>query len=240
MRTVLRAEGIQKSFASGDTRITALAGVDLRLDAGQVSALLGPSGSGKTTLLLCLSLVTCADAGVITLNDDVVFRDGDMLVDPLAFRRLNIGFVFQKSNLVPFLTVYENVLLMLEITGTRGGRARAHALELLDALEVGHRAHAYPATLSGGEQQRVAIARALAPRPALILADEPTAALDSVRGRKAIELLRTMGRERGAAILVVTHDERMIDGFDVVFRMVDGRLAREVAPRSVSSLSVGD
>lgn len=232
MRTVLHAEGIRKSFASGDARVTALAGIDLCLATGQVAALLGPSGSGKTTLLLCLSLVARADAGVITMNDDVVFREGELLVDPLAFRRRNIGFVFQKSNLVPFLTVYENVMLMLEITGVRGRRARADACALLEALEVEHRAHAYPATLSGGEQQRVAIARALAPRPGLILADEPTAALDSVRGRKAIELLRTIGRERGAAVLVVTHDERMIDGFDVIFRMTDGRLVREDAPRS--------
>ncbi len=139
-----------------------------------------------------------------------------------ALRREHLGFVFQKANLIPFLTARQNVEIACEIGGDADPRRRAH--ELLDYLDVGHRAASLPDTLSGGEQQRVAIARALANRPSLILADEPTAALDKQRGRAVMELFRTVAHEQGAAVLVVTHDHRTLEAFDVRFEMEDGRL----------------
>ncbi len=225
MAEILKAERIGKSFAAAGKRELVLDEVGFSLHRGQLSALLGPSGSGKTTLLMCLALVLSADAGTLTLNGRRVLHEGRLLVDALEFRRTNIGFVFQAGNLVPFLTVAENVAVMLEIAGLSGGRARKEAALLLEQLDLGHRAGAYPETLSGGERQRVAIARAVATRPPLILADEPTAAIDTERGLRVMELFRQAAREYGCSVLVVTHDERMIEGFDVVLYMTDGRLS---------------
>jgi putative ABC transport system ATP-binding protein len=221
---ILRAERIGKSFGASGKRELVLNDVGFSLYRGQLSALLGPSGSGKTTLLLCLALVLSADAGTLTLNGRRVLHQGRLLVDPLEFRRSNIGFVFQGGNLVPFLTVAENVALMLEIAGQPGRFARKEAAHLLEQLDLGHRARAYPETLSGGERQRVAIARAVATRPALLLADEPTAAIDTERGLRVMELFRRAADDYGCSVLVVTHDERMIGGFDAVLHMTDGRL----------------
>jgi putative ABC transport system ATP-binding protein len=137
--------------------------------------------------------------------------------------------VFQSYNLLPFLNVLENVELILHLNGVARDTARDEAMRLLDYLEIGHRWHHYPGEISGGEQQRVAIARALANDPTVVLADEPTAALDSERGRIVMGLLRKVSRERRAAVIVVTHDERMIEGFDTVYRMADGRITGRAA-----------
>ena len=145
--------------------------------------------------------------------------------DHRAFRRACIGFVFQKPNLIPFLTGLENVLLALEVNGVRGAPASVRAMELLNYLEVAHRRDNLPSQLSGGEQQRIAIARALANRPPLLLADEPTAALDSQRGRQVMTLFQRVAKDTGAAVLVVTHDHRSLDLFDRIFEMDDGCLA---------------
>lgn len=233
MTEVLRAERLAKAFQSGDASQTVLQDVGFDLHAGELAALLGPSGSGKTTLLMCLSLVLCADAGTLTINGRDVVSAGRILVDPLEFRRDNVGFVFQAGNLVPFLTVAENVALMLEVAGLSARQARDESRALLDYLEVAHRADAYPETLSGGERQRAAIARAVATRPTLILADEPTAALDTQRGFKVMQLFRQVARDYGSTVLVVTHDERMLEGFDQIFHMTDGRLqGSRAAPRA--------
>lgn len=159
---------------------------------------------------------------------ETIYRDGRTLVDVRRFRRENIGFVFQHQNLIPFLSARDNVSLVLELAGGAPRSARRQALDLLGELGVGHRAHDLPANLSGGEQQRVAIARALINSPRLVLADEPTAALDTERGLQAIGLLRRITRERGAAVVTVTHDERMISGFDSVYRLHDGHLRPDV------------
>lgn len=220
----LDLRGVERRFVSGDQDIIALAGVDLTLARGEMVALLGPSGSGKSTLLLIAGLLDTPSAGEVWIDGHHVAGNGVELADPRRFRRRHVGFVFQKPNLIPFLTATENVRLACEIDDVEPGAARRRALALLTFLEVGHRADAYPARLSGGEQQRVAVARALANAPSLIFADEPTAALDGARGRQVMELLRRVASEQQAAILVVTHDHRALDLVDRVLTMNDGRL----------------
>jgi putative ABC transport system ATP-binding protein len=229
--TVLAAHGLRKVFGSGETSVVALDDVSFDVHAGELVALLGPSGSGKTTLLLCISLILDPTAGSITMNDQEIYRDGWTGIDARRFRRENIGFIFQGHNLIPFLSVLDNVALPLQLNGVSGRRARARARELLEYLEIAHRADFLPANLSGGEQQRVAIGRALANRPPLILADEPTASLDTGRGMKVMALLKRVAREQNAAVIAVTHDTRMIAGFDTTFHMNDGRLERAESNR---------
>ncbi|MEQ1569700.1 MAG: ABC transporter ATP-binding protein [Myxococcota bacterium] len=219
-------------FGTGEQSVVALDGVDVSLRSGELMGLLGPSGSGKTTLLLCVSMILEPSAGLIAVNGQEICRNGFVRgVDARRFRRQNIGFVFQGANLVPFLTARDNVVLAMEIAGVAGREARRKATDLLDYLEVGDRADALVPQLSGGERQRVAIARSLANDAKLILADEPTASLDTERGFKVVGLLKKIAKERGAAVIVVTHDERMIAGFDTLRRMKDGRFEGADSPR---------
>ena len=226
MPEALRVSGLSKIYGEGPQAVRALGGVDLSVAAGELAAILGPSGSGKSTLLFCISLILEPTMGEIELLGEAVSRGGRTLVDARRFRRENVGFVFQHQNLIPFLSARDNVALVLELAGAQRWAARRRAGDLLGELGVGHRAHDLPANLSGGEQQRIAIARALANAPRLVLADEPTAALDTERGTQVMELLRRITRERNAAVVTVTHDERMISGFDSVYRIRDGRLER--------------
>jgi putative ABC transport system ATP-binding protein len=221
---VLSVERVKKVYGSGELAVTALEDITLSAESGELVALLGPSGSGKSTLLLCISLILEPTAGRITINGIEVYRDGATGIDVRRLRRENIGFIFQGQNLIPFLTAQENIALALDLNGVPKRQASRRACELLDYLEIGHRANALVANLSGGEQQRVAIGRALANEPPLILADEPTSSLDTDRGMKAMTLLRRIAKEKRSAVIVVTHDERMIEGFDRVFRLKDGRL----------------
>ncbi len=220
----LEAEALTRVYGEGETRVVAMRDVSLRVAAGEVVALLGPSGSGKSTFLTTVGLINPPTAGRVAIGGVRVLDGPRALTDLRAFRRRQLGFVFQKSNLIPFLTARENVQVALELDGTSGRRARAAAHALLEELGVGDRAEHLPAELSGGQQQRVAVARAIANRPALILADEPTAALDGPRGRQVMELFRRIARERGAAAVVVTHDHRALDVFDRTYEMEDGAL----------------
>ncbi|MBI3132224.1 MAG: ABC transporter ATP-binding protein [Acidobacteria bacterium] len=222
----LRAENLYKTYGHGDTEVKALRGVSMVAHPGEVVALLGPSGSGKSTLLTGLGLLNPPERGVIELMGQRVLEDGRAQGDLAALRRSRIGFVFQKSNLIPFLSVHENVRLILTLNDRFGADTHARAQELLEYLGVGHRTGHFPEELSGGEQQRVAIARALAPAPPVILADEPTAALDSQRGRAVMELFRKVAREQGTAVVVVTHDHRTLDVFDTIYEMEDGVLRK--------------
>lgn len=222
MNEAVVAVGLTKIYGSGPAEVTALADVSLTISSGEVVALLGPSGSGKSTLIKALGLISPAERGEVLFQGRSVVKDGVALTDLAKLRRDHLGFVFQKANLVSFLTARENVEVACQLGGRPDGRKRAR--ELLDYLQVGHREAAFPEQLSGGEQQRVAIARALANEPSLILADEPTAALDSVRSRTVMDLFRKVAHERGAAVLVVTHDHRALDVFDLLYEMEDGRL----------------
>jgi putative ABC transport system ATP-binding protein len=218
-------ERLRKVFGRGETQVVALDDVSIGVEGGELVALMGPSGSGKTTLLRALSLIDPPVSGRIVMDGTLIYEGGRVLVDDRRLRRERMGIIFQSYNLIPFLTALENVALILTLDGVPRREAFRRGRELLGRLELGHRADQHPPTLSGGEQQRLAVARAVINNPKVILADEPTAALDTERGQAVMDLLRRLGREGSAGVIVVTHDERMLTGFDRVYRMLDGRLA---------------
>ncbi len=225
---ILRIEGLAKIFGSGHIQVRALEDINLSVSKGDLVALLGPSGSGKTTLLLCISLILEPTMGKIVFDGQTIFqKNGWAGVDMRRVRREKIGFIFQSHNLIPFLTARQNVLFPLDLVGMNGEQAESRARELLEYMEIADRADYLPSLLSGGEQQRVAIARALANNAKLILADEPTAALDTTRGKRVMELLKKIAKENQSAVIVVTHDVRMIEGFDQVIHLKDGRIETE-------------
>ena len=219
----IRIEALHKRYGEGETAVDALQGVDLQVAPGEVVGLIGPSGSGKSTLLKCLGAVIEPTSGRMTLGDQVIYDNGWKIGDLRALRRDKIGFVFQAPYLIPFLDATDNVALLPMLAGRSNAEARERALEVLTALDVGHRARAMPAQLSGGEQQRVSIARALVNRPPVILADEPTAPLDSERALAVIRILERMARQYQTAIIVVTHDEKIIPTFERIYQIRDGR-----------------
>jgi putative ABC transport system ATP-binding protein len=225
MQQAIEVKKLVMSYGSGSAKVDALKGIDLSVDKGELLAIMGPSGSGKTTLLMILGLVTVPTQGQLILDGDNIYNGSAR--DLQKLRRENVGFIFQFSNLIPFLTAEENILLPLDLINVSGQEARARGAELLDYLGVTNRARELPEKMSGGEKQRVAIARALANRPAMILADEPTASLDTDRGLSVMRLLRKVSSEQGTAILVVTHDERMIGEVDRVLQLVDGRVVSD-------------
>jgi putative ABC transport system ATP-binding protein len=215
-------EDLKKRYGSGDTAVDALKKVNMQVAPGEVVGLIGPSGSGKSTLLKALGAVIEPTAGRMTLGDDIIYDNGWRVKDLRALRRDKIGFVFQAPYLIPFLNVTDNVALLPMLAGIPNAEARQRAMELLKALDVGHRAEAMPSQLSGGEQQRVAIARGLVNRPPVILADEPTAPLDSERALAVIRILNDMARRLETAIIVVTHDEKIIPTFKRIYHIRDG------------------
>ncbi len=220
----LEADRLTKVYGSGHTEVVAMRDASMRVRRGEVVALLGPSGAGKSTFLLCVGLINPPTMGRVSIGGRPALDGPHALVDLRRFRRENIGFVFQKSNLIPFLNAVENVQVVGELIGHPPSVARRRAIELLEALGVGARATNRPTQLSGGEQQRVTVARALANQPSLIFADEPTAALDSVRGRQVMELFRDVAHQHGTGVIVVTHDQRALDVFDTIYEMEDGVL----------------
>ncbi|OJT97092.1 MAG: ABC transporter [Rhizobium sp. 63-7] len=215
-------EKIRKRYGSGSTAVDALKDVNMRVAPGEVVGLIGPSGSGKSTLLKALGAVIDPSGGRMTLGDELIYDDGWKIRDLRALRRDKIGFVFQAPYLIPFLDVTDNVALLPMLAGIPNHESRQRAGELLKALDVEHRADAMPSQLSGGEQQRVAIARGLVNRPPVILADEPTAPLDSVRALTVIRILNDMAVKFGTAIIVVTHDEKIIPTFRRIYHIRDG------------------
>ena len=224
----IRIEGLKKRYGQGDTAVDALKGVNMVVAPGEVVGLVGPSGSGKSTLLKCLGAIIEPTAGRMILGQDVIFENGWKISDLRALRRDKIGFVFQAPYLIPFLDVTDNVALLPMLAGVANGEARKRALVLLKALDVEHRARAMPSQLSGGEQQRVSIARGLINRPPVILADEPTAPLDSERALAVIRILNQMARQFDTAIIVVTHDEKIIPTFKRIYHIRDGVTHEEV------------
>ncbi|MDE2611952.1 MAG: ABC transporter ATP-binding protein [Burkholderiales bacterium] len=223
----IRVEGLRKRYGRGATAVDALKDVNMTVDAGEVVGLIGPSGSGKSTLLKCLGAVIEPSGGKMVLGGQTIYDDGWRIGDLRALRRDRIGFVFQAPYLIPFLDVTDNVALLPMLAGQPNDEARARSRELLAALEVDHRARALPSELSGGEQQRVSIARALANRPPVILADEPTAPLDSERALAVVRILDQMALQYRTAIIVVTHDEKIIPSFRRLYRIRDGRTHEE-------------
>ncbi len=220
-------EGMVKRYGSGDTAVDALKGVDMVIYPGEVVGLIGPSGSGKSTLLKCLGAVIEPTAGRFTLGGKVIYDEGWKVSDLQVLRRDSIGFVFQAPYLIPFLDATDNVALLPMLAGVSNEKARARAMEMLTALDVAHRAKAQVSALSGGEQQRVAIARALANKPPIILADEPTAPLDSERALAVIKILNRLAQQYQTAIIVVTHDEKIIPTFKRIYHIRDGKTYEE-------------
>ena len=220
-------EGLRKVYGQGDTAVEALKNINMQVAPGEVVGLVGPSGSGKSTLLKCLGAIIEPTAGRMTLGNEVIYDNGWRVKDLRALRRDRIGFVFQAPYLIPFLDVTDNVALLPMLAGVPNAAARARALELLTALDVQHRAKAQPNQLSGGEQQRVSIARALANKPPVILADEPTAPLDSERALGVMRLLNQMARQAQTAVIVVTHDEKIIPTFKRIYHIRDGQTVEE-------------
>lgn len=222
---VIRGRGLSKIYREGATELRALREVDLDVRAGELTLLMGPSGSGKTTLLSILGCILRASEGTLELLGEDVSSLPERELPRI--RREAIGFVFQGFNLFPTLTAAENVALALDVRGMRGAEARKRGEELLAEVGLAERARSFPADLSGGQKQRVAIARALAGDPPILLADEPTAALDSTSGRTVIELLQRLAREHGRAVVLVTHDPRVLSFGDRIIHLEDGRIVRE-------------
>jgi putative ABC transport system ATP-binding protein len=222
---VLSLDGVGRQLPSGGRMLTILDGIDLDVRRGEFVAVLGPSGSGKSTLLALMAGLDRPSAGAVLFDGERIDRWSE---DRLAvLRRHKIGFVFQSFQLLGNLTARENVLLPMELQGQRDARRRAD--ELLGAVGLSERGHHYPSQLSGGEQQRVALARAFAPRPALLLADEPTGNLDGATGRVVLDMLVALRAEEGATLVLVTHDPAVAGLADRRIHLLDGRIEREEA-----------
>jgi putative ABC transport system ATP-binding protein len=222
---MIRARGLSKSYGEGANEFRALSDVNLDIHPGQLTLLMGPSGSGKTTLLSILGCILRASGGRLELLGEEMSTLPEKELPRI--RREAIGFVFQGFNLFPALSAAENVALALDVRGVRGAKAKQVAEELLTEVGLKERMHGFPPDLSGGQKQRVAIARALAGNPPILLADEPTAALDSTSGRSVIELLQRLAHEHGRAVVMVTHDPRVLAYGDRILHLEDGRLRRE-------------
>ncbi|NJO22485.1 MAG: ABC transporter ATP-binding protein [Sphingomonadales bacterium] len=238
---VLQATDIVKDLGHGAGKVRALKGVSLTVGPGQLTLLMGPSGSGKTTLLSILGCILTPTSGSLTLGGEKA--DGLDPEELAELRRRHIGFVFQTYNLFPTLTAEENVRLALDVRGN-GRRSATHmARTALTSVGLGHKLRSYPRNMSGGEQQRVAIARALAGAPSLILADEPTAALDSENGQAVMVLLADIAKRENRAVLAVTHDPRTLPYADRIVRIEDGVIVGEkrqkVKPSGMSSVANG-
>ena len=218
----IKISNLSKTFGVGDTAVHALKNVNMQVEPGEVVGLIGPSGSGKSTLLKCLGAIIEPSAGQMYLGEQLIYDNAWKISDLRALRRDKICFVFQAPYLIPFLTTLDNVALLPMLAGKSNQEARQRALELLTVLQVEHRAHALPSRLSGGEQQRIAIARGLINRPPVILADEPTAALDSVRALTVIRTLNEIARDYKTAVIVVTHDDKIIPTFKRLYHIRDG------------------
>ena len=223
MEVAIRVRGVTKTYTEGAARVTALDGVDLDLHKGELLFLMGPSGSGKTTLLSIMGCILRPTSGSLQIAGQKITGLSERELPRV--RLSHIGFVFQAFNLFPTLTAVENVEVALELKGIRGGLARTQALSLLEQVHLDDKASAFPADLSGGQKQRVALARALAGNPQILLADEPTAALDSHTGRSVLELMRQLAHDDNRAVAVVTHDSRIADLGDRLVRIEDGAVS---------------
>jgi putative ABC transport system ATP-binding protein len=219
---IIQLENVTKTYRIGQVETRVLAGVSLSIEESEFTALVGPSGSGKTTMLQLMGCLDRPDSGAVKINgQDVTRFNANQRAD---LRRAKIGFIFQFFALVPVLNAYENVELPLLLNGVHAKERRERTLGLLNAVGLADRAHHRPDQMSGGEQQRVAIARALAPRPVMVLADEPTANLDTANGRQAMEIMQRLNRETGTAFIFATHDPRVMAYARRVVKLRDGQV----------------
>jgi putative ABC transport system ATP-binding protein len=224
MQPAISVRQLTKIYSSGTTQLRALNAVDMDVQPGELVLLMGPSGSGKTTLLSIVGCILRASSGSIRILGQEVSHLNEKQLPRI--RLAHIGFVFQGFNLFPALTAGENVELALNLKGVYGSDARRAAAALLDQVGLGDKYSSWPANLSGGQKQRIAIARALAGEPNIILADEPTGSLDSQSGRMVMELMRRLARERNRTVVLVTHDNRILDYADRVIQIEDGKIGQ--------------
>ena len=228
MAVALETRSVVKEYPVGGGTVTAVDEVSFSLQRGEFAALVGPSGSGKTTMLAMLATLLRPTSGDITIDGQELAKMTQK--ESARFRRRKIGFTFQNNNLVSYLTALENVELMLRLNGEFNTAGRKRARELLVLLGMEERMNMLPRQLSGGQQQRVAIARSLINQPTLVLADEPTASLDTERAFQVVETLATLIHEQNRAGIMVTHDLRMVEFADRIIHMLDGRVERIIAP----------
>jgi putative ABC transport system ATP-binding protein len=231
MQSAIAVRSLIKKYEEGTSGALALRGVDVDVHPGEMLMLMGPSGSGKTTLLSIMGCILTATSGSVRVAGREVVGLSEKQLP--ALRLEHIGFVFQGFNLFPTLTAGENVELMLDLKGTPSAKAKLRAQQLLEQVGLGEKYAAFPADLSGGQKQRVAIARALAGDPAIILADEPTAALDSHTGRSVVEMMNELAHKRGRAVVIVTHDSRVVNYADRIVRIEDGAIANNTEAETV-------
>ena len=226
MSAAISVREVTKEFVEGPNRVSVLHGVDFDVEQGEVVLLMGPSGSGKTTLLSIMGCILRATSGSVRVDGKEVSTLSERELPGVRLK--NIGFIFQGFNLFPTLTVGENVELALDLKGMRGTKAKDESRRLLEQVGLAAKYDAFPSDLSGGQKQRVAIARALSGSPSVILADEPTAALDSHSGRNVMEMMRELAHKNGRGVVVVTHDSRVLEFGDRIVHMEDGRIAESV------------
>lgn len=221
-KMIISVENLSKTYGEGESSVTAIKEATFDIYSGETVALLGPSGSGKTTLITMIGCITEPTSGKLSLDGELMYDQKWQISDTRRIRREKIGFIFQAHNLIPFLNVQENITIVPQMNGVKKLEANQKAEELLKYLGVEDKLTKMPSQLSGGQSQRVAIARSLANNPKIILADEPTAALDGERALSVMQLLRKLAHEQDVAIVVVTHDERMLPLFDRILRVEDG------------------
>ena len=221
MSFTISAKDLRHSYGEGDLKTEILHGLDFHIKAGEVTLLVGPSGSGKSTLLTLVGALRSVQSGSLMVLGTELSGTTEQTRTEL---RRRIGFIFQSHNLVSSLTVLQNVSLLLQLRYQNENERKHKAIELLEAVGLSNRLNNYPEQLSGGQRQRVAIARALAPKPELILADEPTASLDSKSGQDVVEILGRLSREEGSSVLLVTHDLRLLKDADRVWEIDDGKV----------------
>jgi len=220
----IKIENLVKRFGKGDNLVSILEGGDFRVDKGELVALVAPSGAGKTTLLMMIGCVEEPTSGKIWLGDEKVYDNKWLTKETRKIRREKIGFIFQAHYLIPFLTILENVTLVSQVNGISKQQAEKEAMELLEYFDIADKAHAKPSQLSGGQNQRVAIARALANKPQIILADEPTAALDSARSVDVVKMLKRIAIDQNVAVIMVTHDDAMLPLCDRILKIEDKKI----------------
>lgn len=231
---IIEIRNLVKTYGNGAASVAALRGVSMDVNAGELLVMMGPSGSGKTTVLSIMGCILSASGGSVKVQGREVLGTAESRLP--AVRLENFGFIFQGFNLFPALSVRENVEIALDLKGIRGAKARERSMALLESVGLAEKARQHPENLSGGQKQRVAIARALAGDPPILLADEPTAALDSASGKTVLEILHGLSR-KGRAVVVVTHDPRVLEYADRVVRMEDGRISASYDRHEIASLA---
>ncbi|MEA1983652.1 MAG: ABC transporter ATP-binding protein [Campylobacterota bacterium] len=220
----IKVENLVKSFGSGDSKVSVINGAEFTLNRGELAALVAPSGAGKTTLLMMLGCVLEPTSGTVTIGEEVVYDNRWLVKDDRELRRKKLGFIFQAHYLIPFLNIEENITLLPYENGESPKDVKPRVKEIMEYLNMSDKMQSMPSELSGGQNQRIAIARALANNPDIILADEPTAALDSKRAISVVEMLKKITRERGVTIIMVTHDDSLLSYCDKVLKIEDKKI----------------